>query len=110
MRKKIFFLFFLMFAATSFWGCKDDNDAAPCSAAWASEVVDEVNAMSAAAQAYALNPTSATCNAYKQAAQAYVDALEPYGNCSALTGQSRTDWQNTVNNAQQEINNLNCSK
>lgn len=110
MRKKTFFTLFLIIAAAGLWSCKDDNNTTPCSAAWAADVADELTAMSAAAQTYALDPTTANCNAYKQAAQAYVDALEPFGTCEALTGQSRTDWQNAVDNAQQDINNLDCSQ
>jgi hypothetical protein len=108
MSKKIFFLLFLAVAVSGFWTCKKDNKAA-CSGAWASELSSEINAMSSAAQTYATNPTPANCNAYKQAAQAYLDALAPYGNCATLTGQDRVAWQNALDGAQTSVNSIDCS-
>lgn len=109
MNKKIFFSLFLMVVVFGFWTCKKDNKTDACSGAWASELSSEVNAMSSAAQTYATSPTPANCNAYKQAAQAYLDALTPYGNCATLTGQDRVDWQNALNGAQQGLDALDCS-
>ena len=75
-----------MIAVFGFWTCDKDDDSDACSAAWASELNNEANALINAAQVYGMDPTVANCNAYKQAAQAYVNALEPYGDCPALTG------------------------
>lgn len=109
MIKKIFFSLFLAIAVFGFWTCDKSNDNNDlCSGAWASELTNEANAMINAAQTYATNPTPANCNAYKQAAQDYLDALEPYGNCSTLTGQDKVDWQNAVDGAQQSVNSLTC--
>lgn len=111
MIKKVFFFLFLAVAVFGFSTCNDKNDDNDgCSAAWASELTDEVNALMSAAQTYGLNPTPANCNAYKQAAQKYVDAMKPYGDCAALTGQNRTDWQNAYNEAQTEVDNIDCSR
>jgi hypothetical protein len=108
MSKKIFFSLFLMVVVVGLWTCKKDSNTDTCSGAWASELSNEVNAMSAAAQTYATNPTPANCNAYKQAAQAYLDGLAPYGNCATLTGQDRVAWQNALDGAQASVNSLNC--
>ena len=67
---------------------KNDNDT-NCSVAWATELQVQINAITSAAQAYANTPNATTCNAYKAACQAYVDALEPYGTCSTLTTQQK---------------------
>lgn len=113
MNRKIFFFLFLTVAVLGSWTCNKDNDdnnnPDPCTGAWASDLADEANAMISAAQVYASTPTPANCNAYKDAAQDYLDALEPYGNCTTLTGQDRVDWQNAVDNAQQSIDNMDCS-
>jgi hypothetical protein len=109
MSKKIFFSLFLMIVAFGTWTCKKDSNPDTCSGAWASELATEANAMANAAQTFGMNPTVANCNAYKQAAQAYVDALEPYGNCATLTGQDRVAWQSAVDNAQASINSLDCT-
>jgi hypothetical protein len=107
MTKKIFFSLFLMVAVFGFWTCSKDNKADACSGAWASELSNEAKAN--AAQAYGTDPTPANCNAYKQATQAYLDALEPCGNCATLTGQDRVAWQNALDSAQQSVDNLNCT-
>jgi len=86
----------------------DDNGGGPCSAAWASEVSDEINTLTAAAQAYGVSPSTTTCNAYKDAAQDYVDALESYRGSSTLTGTSRTDWENAIASAQASVDAISC--
>jgi hypothetical protein len=53
-----------------------------------------------------MDPSDANCNALKAAYQDYIDALRPYGNCPTLTGQSRTDWQNALNEAEADIDTI----
>lgn len=90
-------------------GDDDDNNANnPCSTAYGTELQAEINALTAAAQAYSTNPTPANCLAYKNAAQAYVNALEPYGDCPQLTGQLRTDWEASLNAAKAAVANIHC--
>jgi len=110
MKSKIFFVLFLAVVSVGSWTCKKDNNdnGDPCSINWASDLVDEINAMNAAAQTYIADPTYENCIAYKNAAQAYLDALEPYGNCAVLTGQDRVAWQNAIDEAQESLDNLNC--
>ena len=109
MNKRFLFALFLMLGILSFLSCgKDDATNDPCSTAWATELNDEAQAMSNALQTYLNDPTTANCEAYKSAAQAYLNALRPYGNCAALVGQQRVDWQNAVDAAQEGINNIEC--
>ncbi|MBK8954372.1 MAG: hypothetical protein IPM34_02310 [Saprospiraceae bacterium] len=86
----------------------DDGGSTPCSVNYGVELQDELNALNAAAQAYGLNPNMTTCLAYKNAAQAYVNALEPYGNCSLLTGQQRADWEASLNAAKASVAAIQC--
>jgi hypothetical protein len=109
MNKKIFFTLFLAISVLGLWTCKKDSKTDTCSGAWASELSSQINAMSDALTAYASNPTPATCNAYKQATQNYLDALAPYGNCATLTGQNRADWQAALDAAQASVDALDCS-
>ncbi len=106
--KSIIVLFLFLIVAVVSSCSKDEEKNAPCSAAWANELTDEINAFSAAAQTYAGNPTQENCIAYRQAAQAYLDALEPYGDCTLLTGQDRTSWQNALEEAQESVDNMEC--
>jgi beta-mannanase len=108
MKRKIYTVLFLCFIVAGISSCKKNKDDAPCSVAWASELSAEMNAMATAAQAYATNPTTANCNAYKQAAQAYLNALSPYGDCTLLTGQQRIAWENALADAQESLDNMEC--
>lgn len=111
MAKKIIFILMLSVAGVAFWSCnKDKDNGDACSIAWSTELSDEINAMSAAAQAYGQNPSYENCMAYKNAAQAYLNALKPYGNCAALTGQDRVAWQNALDQAQQSVDELDCTR
>jgi hypothetical protein len=108
MSKQILLISFLGILVFGFIGCKKTTPAG-CSAAWASELSEQAAAVSTAAQAYALDPTQENCLAYKAAYQAYIDALEPYGNCATLTGADRDAWQQAIDDARENVNNIDCS-
>ena len=109
MSKNILFISILTFIFVGSWSCnKDDDGGNACSTAWANDLTVQITAMNNAAQAYSADPTYENCIAYKAAAQAYVDALAPYGNCAALTGQARIAWQQALDDAQQSVNNIDC--
>ncbi len=97
----LFFIFCFMLLVTS---CSKDGDGVlPCSTAWAADLQNEFTAITNAATAYATDQSDANCNALKNAYQNYINALKPYGNCATLTGQSRTDWQKAVNDAEADV-------
>lgn len=109
MKTRLFFLLIVaIFISTE--SCKKDKDSDPdvCTTAWAVATQDELTKVVNAAMAYGTSPTVANCNAYKTAYQAYLNALKPYGNCTALTGTSKQEWQEALADAQAEINSLNC--
>lgn len=108
MIKQIFLISFLSVVVLGSLGCKK-NTAAGCSIAWATELSNEIQAVQDAALAYANNPTQENCLAYKGTLQNYVDRLRTYGNCSNLTGQDRVQWQATLDQAQQDVNDINCN-
>ena len=109
MKQKIFMTLFLGFIIAGISSCKNNEEKdAPCSVAWATELSDEMNAMSSAAQAYATDQSTANCNAYKQAAQDYLNALKPYGDCTLLTGQDRIAWENALADAQESLDDMDC--
>jgi hypothetical protein len=109
MKRKFYITLLVGLLIMGISACKnnDDNDA-PCSVAWTSELSAEINAMSAAAQAYAADQSVANCNAYKQSLQAYLNGLRPYGDCTMLAGQQRIAWENAINDAQENVDNMNC--
>jgi hypothetical protein len=88
--------------------CKKDenNDPEYCGTAWVNAVQDELTAVTNAAMTYAQNPTTQNCNAYKTAYSGYIDALEPYGKCTLWSAQQKTEWQNAIDNARDELDTL----
>ena len=93
----------MTFFFAGFFSCKDEEDEATCSTAWGVELQDELNAVNTAGLTWANDPSEANCNAYKSKYQAYINALRPYGNCSALTGQSRTDFETALEDAEESL-------
>ncbi len=98
---QLFFIFCFTLLVTS---CsKDDDGITPCSGAWGTELQGELTALFNAGAAFGTDASDANCNAYKSAFQDYINALKPYGNCATLTGQSRTDWQEEVAEAEADV-------
>jgi hypothetical protein len=81
-----------------------------CGTNWYSALTNQVTAMTNAAIAYGLNPTTANCSTYKSSLQAYVKALEPYSNCTVWgVGSTKAEWQQALNETKAEINALTCN-
>ena len=109
MNLKFYVILLLTVVTFSLFACKDkDGGDAPCSVAWATELQDEVSNYTSAAIAYSSNPTTANCNAYKNALQAYLNAMEPYGNCATLSSTDRQSWQQAIDNAQASVDAIEC--
>lgn len=111
MNKKITFLGLAILILSTLVSCNDDeevNDPGICGTAWAVAIEDEANDLSVATQAYATDQSTENCQAYKAALQAYIDALEPYGDCTMLTGQQRADWEAAVAEAEASIDDIEC--
>lgn len=85
---------------------KDKADTGICGTNWAVAVQDELNAVADAATAYAANQTSETCSAYKSAFQDYLNALEPFLDCTTYTAQQKADLQDAIDQAQAELDTL----
>ncbi|MBN2636652.1 MAG: hypothetical protein JXR61_10315 [Prolixibacteraceae bacterium] len=111
MKKRVYMFTFLAVVFIAFSSCNKKDDGISeddCTRLWGTELQAEISAWSNAAVAYSSNPTTENCIAYKAAAQAYLDALEPYGDCSTLTGAQRTQWEEALAEAQVGINSLTC--
>ncbi|WP_460542222.1 hypothetical protein [Echinicola sediminis] len=103
------YLLTLSFALV-FTNCNSNgDDTPPCSVAWSTELQAESNAVVAAAQNFGQNPNASTCQAYVVAYQAYLNALDPYGDCGALTNQQRNDWEQAVAEAEASLEDVDCS-
>jgi hypothetical protein len=77
-----------------------------CSTNWTTTIQSQLTAVSNAAAAYAYNPSTTTCNAFKAAYTAYIDALEPFSKCSLWAATTKAQWQNMIDEARAELPNL----
>jgi hypothetical protein len=96
-------LFGLVFLTYS---CNNDEDD-PVGCNYATEVQDEVDALTAAATAYGNDPTPANCQAYKNAAQNYLNELQDHVECAALSGQ-QAELQAAINATQDSVDAIQC--
>lgn len=88
MRTKILKSMVLLFCLALFTYCGDKNDAKNCAnTTIAAEVQTETNAVSNAALAYANDPSTANCNAYKDAYEDLIDAYKDLEDCAAAINQ-----------------------
>jgi uncharacterized protein (UPF0333 family) len=85
---------------------KKATDPDYCGSAWVTQVSAQVTALSVASQAYATDQSPANCNAYKTAYQNYLDALKPFANCATWTAQEKSDLQDEIAQAEQDISTL----
>jgi hypothetical protein len=74
---------------------------------WSFAFQDEINNLSIAATAYGQNNTPENCQAYKQAYIKYIDALKGWEHC-LLSELDRDDWHQALNEAEQEVINIQC--
>ncbi len=105
MKNVCFSILFLCtgFIALNSCGGDDDDDVVACSFAWGIELQPEFAAISNAAAAFGADDSEANCNALKATYQSYINALRPYGNCTGLTGQNRTDFNSALNEAESDL-------
>jgi hypothetical protein len=101
---------FFVLIVVSFLGIgsckKKTTDPDKCGTSWATQLSAEINAVSAATQTYTSNQTTANCNALKAAYQNYLDALEPFSECTAWTAEQKNELQDAISEAEQEISTL----
>lgn len=104
--KKLSLLLLVSGSLTFSMACKkDDPDPVTCN--YLEETQDEVDALTAAATAYANDPTPANCLAYKNAAQEYLNELQHYVSCAAQVGQ-QAELQAAIDSAQASVDSIQC--
>ncbi|MBM1105388.1 hypothetical protein JQC67_04460 [Aurantibacter crassamenti] len=93
------------------FGCSKDNPLNPLGNCydgnWAAQYTNELQVWSAAATAYNENPNVSTCADYKNAAKAYLDALENIYDCVPTANRSEFDQE--INEAKAEIDSEDCN-
>ena len=90
--------------------CSKKEDKAINCATWATEIQDEITALTTTLIAYSTSATPANCTAYKNASQAYLNALKTFADCVATWSPDvKTSYQESLTETQAEINSLNCN-
>ena len=75
--------------------------------AFNSDVNAAIQQLNTAINAYAAEQTEANCNAYKDAAQNYLDEVRTFSDCAADIGQANYDA--AVDAAQEAVNSITCN-
>jgi hypothetical protein len=98
-----------LFTAVLLFSCSGNSLEERCGPNWspAVELEKEINDLNAAIEAYSQNPTTATCEAYKQAYLDYLDALREWEDCYVYA-YSRDEFNQIIDSAEEAINQLDC--
>lgn len=88
-------------------GGKDGVNGNNCANNFTSEFQDDLNEVSSASTAYAMNPTPANCQAFKTAYLDYINALKNWRDC-AIAGNVLDQYQQSLDAAEAAVNNISC--
>lgn len=110
--KILFLFFFVAFIAVSCGGDDDDNNNnnnvnCNSSASIANAYQAETEALTAATMAFGNDPSTANCNAYKNAYLDWLEAVRSLEDCYNEAGLG-TEWQQSIDSAEAAINSIVC--
>jgi hypothetical protein len=105
---KLSFFFSVLLIGLFLISCGDDNSVI-CGTTFSlsTEIQAELDAFTNAAILYVGNPTSDNCNAYRNAAQDYLDAIESYRDCADDAGQL-AEFNQSLLEAQESVDGIIC--
>lgn len=109
--KNLFFFFALALTLAFSTGCGGDDDGVNitpgCSdSAFTQAVQDAVQNLNDATQAYVNDQSTANCDAWKAAAQNYLDEVKSFETCATLN--TRQDFLDAVREAEESLANTTC--
>lgn len=101
----------ILFATGCIAACNNDDDGGGvgCGTAfnWTLEVENELTAVLEAGTDYALDPTPAKCDDFKDAYKDYIDALRDVDNCVVgLSAAERKEYNDALEDAEEELEDL----
>lgn len=110
MKKSLFYLSFLLIGSLAFLSCSGNSLADRCGPNWspAVELEDEINDFTQALTAYSQDPTTANCEAYKEAYLDYLDALRDWEDCY-IYAYSEAEFNQVIDDAEEAVNELDCN-
>jgi len=105
---KFFFILLISLFVVTACNNSKDNDAL-CGSNWspASELEQEISALTEAAITFSENPTTENCNAYKETYLDYLDAIKEWEECYIYIGQQK-EFLQSIEDAENSVNDLQC--
>lgn len=113
MKKIRFLLMIFSLISFSLISCGDDDNAddssgnvytgPDCLNSYSSVFDIAAEEMSSAAFAYGMDSTLENCNAYRTAAQSFLDEVKPFENCTDLSGTDRDNFLLNIQNAEEVL-------
>jgi hypothetical protein len=109
MTQKLTLLLFLAMAVLFACNNDDDDDPTPCGANFnfTSELMQEAQTLQNAAQVYAMDQSTANCQAWVDAYGDYLDAARDLENCAIAAGQ-QAQYNQAIDDAEEALNQLQC--
>lgn len=110
MKNNTLILFMSIFTISFFLSCgASDPLEDRCGANWApaTELQDEIEALTNAATVYGQNPTIENCEAYKAAYQDYLDEIKDWEDCYVYVGQ-QAEFNQAIADAQADLDAFEC--
>ena len=101
--KNLSIIAFLLLSLSAI-SCNQTNNPVTCS--YAVELQDEATALSNAASAYGQDPTTANCEAYRQAFLDYLDEAEKLDDC--VVASERAAYRQAIDDTQASLDALTC--
>lgn len=86
---------------------KDDDSGGLCVTTWATNIQDELTAVTEAATAYGNSGSQEDCERYKQALRDYLSEVRKYESCYIEAGQ-RAEFEQSVKESEQDIEDIEC--
>jgi hypothetical protein len=100
-----FFAALALVAVVAVTACKDDD---PAGCNWTQDLQAELDAYTAAANAWAADPqNTAKCNAYRDALQDYIDEAQTLQSCANAAGQGN-EFQQALQQAEDSLAGFTC--
>ena len=103
---KTLFTLLALFTFVAFMSCGGDDLADCTSNDFAQMVNAEIAALNAAGNAWANDPSQANCDAFKDAARDYLDAVEDLDGCA---GVSQAEYDAAVASARDAVDQIPCN-
>lgn len=105
-KNSIFKSVLVIFALVLFTNCSK-SPVGCLNGSWIQDVSTDLEKWSAALNTYSEEPTEENCNSYKSALNGYLSALNGIKKC--VPGSSLSDFNGSLDEAKQELSEIDCS-